>query len=153
MDDLYDGWTGLNPELFQRLETTVLNPLREQSSARYQIYDWSQERFGGWTETGPERHVILEGVGAGDAVTRPWATVKVWIDVTAATGMTRGLRRDISRAAQVPNSQGDPLDALGSLPLNPANLADSWHAWQRLQEQYFASGHNRTAADLRFSTD
>lgn len=142
MDDLYDGWTGLNTELFERLNRQILDPLRQKSPANYRRYDWDQECFAGWQEIPPLPHIIIEGVGAGDLVTRPWATVKVWLDVSATTSMARGLRRDtaLAQAARLPESHSQKL---------PAN----WAAWEKLQSDYFAASGNMAAADLQVSTD
>lgn len=134
LDDLYEGWTGLDSMLFNRLEAWIILPLANSLPARFLAYDWVQARFARWVEVPPARYVIIEGVGAGDAVTREWATTKVWLDVTDESGRRRGLARD-STAQQTPEAR--------------RRLREQWSLWQTSQSDYFADSGNRAAADFR----
>ena len=137
MDDLYEGWTGLDPKLFNRLEAWIILPLANSLPARFPTYDWAQARFTRWVEVPPARYLIIEGVGAGDAVTREWATTKVWLDVSDETGLSRGLTRDTpGRSTSRANQE----------------LHEQWSTWQRRQADYFATSGNRSSAEFRIDT-
>ena len=137
LDDLYEGWSGLDARLFSRIEAWVILPLANSLAARFLIYDWTQAQFTRWAEVLPARYVILEGVGAGDTVTRKWATTKVWLEVSDETGRRRGLARD---AASQPDS------------LAGHRMSERWSLWQKSQTTYFAAAGNRAAADFRVET-
>lgn len=137
LDDLYEGWTGLNSRLFNRLDAWVIVPLANSLAARFLVYDWDRARFARWVEVAPARYVIIEGVGAGDVVTRDWATTKVWLEVSDETGRYRGLARD---AASRPDSLTNP------------ETHEHWSAWQESQAIYFATAGSRLAADFCVDT-
>lgn len=137
LDDLYEGWTGLNSRLFNRLDAWVIVPLANSLAARFLVYDWDRARFTRWAEVLPARYVIIEGVGAGDVVTREWATTKVWLDVSDETGRRRGLARDTA-------SQRESLTDPG--------IHEHWSAWQEAQAVYLATASNRAAADFCVDT-
>lgn len=137
LDDLYEGWTGLNSALFHRLEAWVILPLANSLAATFLAYDWSSDRFTHWVELQPARFVIIEGVGAGDTVTRGWATTKVWLDVSEQVGLRRGLARDTASRPESATSR---------------ELLDHWALWQRSQAAYFTNSGNQSAADFRVDT-
>ena len=137
LDDLYEGWTGLNSELFNRLEAWVILPLANSLAAQFLVYDWAEARFTHWAEICPAQYLIIEGVGAGDTVTREWATTKVWLDVSDEVGRSRGLARD---AASQPESFTGP------------RMSERWSLWQKSQTTYFAAAGNRAAADFCVDT-
>ena len=125
MDDLYDGWAGLNEELFARLERSILLPLSRGRPAQYRRYDWSASDFGESTTVDPPVTLILEGVGAGDPVTRRWANLSVWLDVPGDVGAERARLRD------------------------PGITSADWDVWLDLQGRYFAQVDNRASADVK----
>lgn len=137
LDDLYEGWTGLNAELFRRLEAEVILPLANSRAARFLVYDWADARYADWSDVLPARYVIIEGVGAGDVVTRKWATTKVWLDVSDESGLRRGLARDARGQSTLRARQ---------------ELHERWVDWQTLQAEYFANSGNRAAADFSVDT-
>jgi uridine kinase len=95
MDDLFGGWAGaLVPDVWQRLETQVLAPLREGRAARYRMYDWDADEFGGWVDVPRHAVLVLEGVGAAARAVDPWAVLRVWVEVPAELRLARGLDRD-----------------------------------------------------------
>ena len=46
---------------WQRLRAEVLEPLSAFQPARFQIYDWDQNRLGAWRELSPSTIVLIEG--------------------------------------------------------------------------------------------
>jgi uridine kinase len=137
LDDLYEGWNGLNDECFDRLDRWILQPLRLGLPARYERYDWALATFGAEVIAQPEPYVIVEGVGAGDVVTRPWATLRVWLEISEEAGVARGMARDLAAS---PSGEG------------LAAAKENWALWQRNQAAYFAATENRVAADVRIVT-
>jgi hypothetical protein len=65
-DDLLDGWQD-QFTFWPRLRAQVLQPLASGIAARYRRYDWDRGAFGGWTEVGVPRYLIVEGVSAIEA--------------------------------------------------------------------------------------
>lgn len=93
MDDLYEGWTGLEtgPD---RLCEWVLEPLASGVPGRYRRYDWGLGRY-------VERHtvplgdfLVVEGVGAGSALAAPYRPFLVWVEAPAEVRLARGVARD-----------------------------------------------------------
>lgn len=126
MDDLYEGWTGLNDELFRRVTDSILAPLSRGEPAAYAAFDWQRGAFRDETRAvRPEGVVILEGVGAGDTKVRRWATLSVWLDVPEQVGIQRAQARDTDVADQ------------------------DWEIWTGAQRRYFAEADNRACADMR----
>lgn len=93
MDDLYEGWTGLDrgPE---RLREWVLEPLAQGMPGRYRRYDWGLGRY-------VERHsvplgdfLVVEGVGSASLLSAPFAPFVVWVEAPEAVRLARGVERD-----------------------------------------------------------
>jgi len=86
LDGLYPGWHGLEagsaavPEL---LRTGV-----------WRSWDWANDEPGEWREIDPAGDILVEGVGALTAASRPLAEVAVWVDLDDATRRSRALARD-----------------------------------------------------------
>jgi uridine kinase len=93
-DDLLDGWFD-QFAFWQRLEDSVLDPLRKGESGRYRRYDWVRGEFApGYVAVRPEPVVILEGVSAARAAIRPELTFAVYVTAPADLRMRRALERD-----------------------------------------------------------
>jgi uridine kinase len=129
MDDFYDGWDGLRPDLEPRLVSQVLAPLAAGRPARWQQYDWHAGRFDRWIELAVPDVLVLEGCGSGARSYDPFRTVLAWVEAARETRIARGVERD---GAQV-------------LP--------HWRAWMRLEEAHFRLNATRENADLLVSTD
>lgn len=134
MDDLYEGWTGLDDTLSARLEAWICSPLRAGFAPRYRRYDWHAERFDGWlTPTlpipGPGlRAIVLEGVGAAQPVTAEQALLRVWVEASRDECLSRGLARDGSA------------------------LERQWRSWQAREESHFDRWATRSRCEVRIST-
>lgn len=79
---------------WQRFDEQVLTPLLRDERARYQRYDWDQDRLAEWHEITPGGVVIAEGV----SMTRkelgvPW-DVTVWVECPNDLRLARGVERD-----------------------------------------------------------
>jgi uridine kinase len=122
MDDLYEGWGGLD-RLGDQLES-LLRPLAAGFSGSYRRWDWPGNA---WAETvlvPPAPLVVLEGVGSGAAAHADLTTVLVWVEVPFELRMQRGLQRD------------------------GAAVAEHWRRWASDEQELFARERTRERADL-----
>ncbi|MGZ4611325.1 MAG: uridine kinase family protein [Actinomycetes bacterium] len=124
MDDLYEGWTGLQAGVWQRVESQLLAPLRAGRPACYQVYDWAAGRFAEWVHVPPAPALVLEGVGAAALPVDPWAVLRVWVEVPEELRLARGVARD-----------GEAL-------------RHEWLRWAALEQAHFAADGTRERADL-----
>jgi uridine kinase len=94
LDEIYNGWQdGLGDSLTRRLEE-LLNGLSQEKPTLLPIYDWSKGTFTSEREIDPCDVLIIEGVGAAQAVVRRWSTATIWLDISPAEGLKRVLERD-----------------------------------------------------------
>lgn len=125
LDDLYDGWSGLEGTLWPRLAAQVLEPLRRGRPGRFQRYDWVAERFDGWVDVPVPTVLVLEGCGSARRAADPLATLRVWVEAPAAERLARGLARD-----------GTAMRA-------------HWEDWMRQEALHFARERTAERADVR----
>lgn len=129
MDDLYDGWAGLDEALAGRVLAQVVRPLSSGTSARWHRYDWDEGRFGRWETLPPPAVLILEGCGSGARAYASSTTLLVWVEAAKDTRIARGVERD------------------------GRQVIDHWLAWMNLEAEHFAVNDTRRRADLRLITD
>lgn len=129
MDDLFEGWEGLRPELAERVERQLLGPLSAGHGARWRRYDWDAGRFDGWVDQPAVDVLVLEGCGSGARPYAPYLTLLVWVEAARATRLARGIARD-----------GEPV-------------RPRWLAWMELEAAYFAEHRTRERADLRIASN
>jgi len=94
LDDLYEGWSGLEGSLWPRLAAQVLEPLRRGAPGRFQRYDWLAGSFAGWVDVPVADVLVLEGCGAGRRAVDRLATLRVWVEAPQPERLVRGLARD-----------------------------------------------------------
>ncbi|WNZ13069.1 hypothetical protein [Streptomyces sp. 11x1] len=114
-------------ELFawtDRLLDQVIEPLRHGRSARYAPYDWRERGFGPARVLPSAPVVVVEGVGAGRRVLRPFLAWLVWMEVAEGDAWARGRARD------------------------GAEQDDFWADWVRAERRHFAEDPSRPFADL-----
>lgn len=128
MDDLYEGWTGLDSRLTERLEAWVTAPLRNGGQPRYRRYDWHLGSYGDWVGVPATDWLILEGVGSGQAVVREVAVFGVWVEAPPRVRLARGLARD------------------------GPQLRDEWLAWQIRETAHFEADATRAHCDAIVNT-
>ena len=124
VDDLLEGWTGLD-SFWPRMREQVLEPLSRGADACYQRYDWVRDRFDEeWMALAVPDVLVLEGVssarGAGDAV----RSLGVYVYADRAQRLDRGIRRD-----------GEGLRA-------------QWMRWMTEEDRHFADEATTRRADL-----
>ena len=94
LDDLYDGWTGLEGSLWPRLSAQVLEPMRRGRPGRYQRYDWGAGAFDGWVDVPLPRVLVLEGCGSARRTADAFVVLRVWVQAPQDVRLARGLARD-----------------------------------------------------------
>jgi len=124
LDDLYEGWAGLDAGLWQRLDQGLLVPIAAGRAGGYRRYDWGAGAFAEWQEVAPPQLLIVEGVGSGQRGVDARATLRVWVDAPQALRLERGLQRD-----------GDAL-------------RPQWTRWLRSEAVHFAQHDTQARADL-----
>ncbi|GLZ76049.1 hypothetical protein Afil01_08560 [Actinorhabdospora filicis] len=93
-DDLLDGWSDVEGA-GSRIRDLVLTPLAAGATARYHPYDWHAGRFGDKVrEVAPPGVLILEGVGAGRGMFRPYLSLLIYVDAPLELRFARVLARD-----------------------------------------------------------
>ena len=124
MDDLYEGWTGLDHHLTGRVRAGILEPLAAGRPGRYRRYDWAAGRFAEAHLVDPVDLLVLEGVGSGATAYDAFLTVRVWVEAPADLRLARGVERD-----------GEAM-------------REEWLAWTDREAAHFAADGTRTRADL-----
>jgi uridine kinase len=93
-DDLLDGWTD-QFTFWDRLEESVLGPLRRGEAASYQRYRWDRGAFDPVpVRLDPAPVVILEGVSAARRGIRPELSLIVFVEAPPDLRFSRALARD-----------------------------------------------------------
>jgi uridine kinase len=128
MDDFYEGWDGLRPELEPRLVDQVLDPLAHERAARWQRYDWGAERFGEWVDLPVCDVVVLEGCGSGARAYDAYRTLLVWLEAGRDLRIERGIARD---------GEG---------------VREHWMAWMETEQRHFDLNETRERADVLMRT-
>ena len=124
MDDLYEGWSGLGPEVADRLRTGVLEPLERGQAGRYRRYDWELGRFAEEHVVEPVDLLVVEGVGSASTRYADRVTLLVWVEAPEELRLRRGVARD-----------GE-------------ELRGRWLTWMVDEQRHFASERTRERADV-----
>lgn len=125
LDDLYEGWSGLEGSLWPRLAAQVLEPLRRALPGRFQRYDWHAEAFADWVDVPVPELLVVEGCGAARRDCDPVTVLRVWVEAGRALRLERGLARDGEQARE------------------------HWLRWMDDERAHFARERTRERADLR----
>lgn len=125
LDDLYEGWSGLEGSLWPRLSAQVLEPLRRGVPGRYQRYDWYSGAFAEWVDVPVPDLLVVEGCGSAARAVDPVAVLRVWVEAPADLRLERGLARD------------------------GAEAREHWLTWMVDEAAHFARERTRERADVR----
>ena len=94
MDDLYQGWDGLEAGA-DYLNRFVLGPLKRREGASWQEWNWSNdERSGQWREFRGGTPLIIEGCGALNGISSESADLRVWLEVPEDVRHERWVARE-----------------------------------------------------------
>ncbi|MDO5052023.1 MAG: hypothetical protein Q4E05_03915 [Pseudoclavibacter sp.] len=126
MDDLYEGWSGLE-QGSRYAHERILLPLHEGRRAVWRRWDWAagrrEERE---SRIEPGTPLVLEGCGALSRANRALADRAIWLEAPAGLRRERAARRD-----------GD--DAW-------------WEGWRAQEDRFYAREGSRALADEIRST-
>lgn len=125
LDDLYEGWSGLDGTLWPRVSAQVLEPLRRGRPGRFQRYDWHRGRFAEWVDVPVPGVLVLEGCGSARRAVDPIVTLRVWVEAPPRDRLARGLARDGTAARA------------------------HWEAWMSDEASHFARERTAGRADVR----
>jgi uridine kinase len=78
----------------ERLRSQVLEPLSQSKPARYQRFDWQEERLMEWRDVSADGTVIVEGVMVISRQLLDYYDCRIWIDCPQDVAFQRGLARD-----------------------------------------------------------
>lgn len=123
LDDLYEGWTGLDG-VWDRLCAQVLDPLAGGTPGRYQRYDWVAGRFAEWVDVPVPDVLVVEGCGSAPRPVDGRTVLVVWVEAPPTVRLDRGLDRD-----------GEGMRA-------------EWERWMVLEAEHFAREGTRARADV-----
>jgi hypothetical protein len=90
MDDLYDGWDGLDAGVRQLRSLT--DALAAGRPGRYDRYDWAAGAYGPPVDLGTPPVLVVEGVGSGAVAAR--TVLLVWLETPEVVRYRRGMVRD-----------------------------------------------------------
>ena len=123
MDDLYEGWDGLNAgvDVLQRL---ILGPLSRGKVASWQEWNWVTGEREKWREFEGGTPLIVEGCGALNRVSKEFSEIRVWLEVDEAIRYERWVEREGS--------------------------ADHWAAWAAQEVDFYARERTTELATLTF---
>lgn len=123
MDDVYDGWSGLETGIATFAES-VVTPLRVGQPGHYRRYDWGRSTYAEEHEVAPCDVLVVEGVGAGATAYDEAITCLLWVETPRDLCLARGLARD-----------GEAM-------------RDHWLAWRVEEERMFDQERTEMRADL-----
>jgi hypothetical protein len=93
MDDLYEGWRGLDSGV-DILIRQILRPLAKGVGASWQEWDWVAGERGKWREFRGGTPLIIEGVGALNRVSAEQSMIRVWLEVDESVRFERWVERE-----------------------------------------------------------
>ena len=99
MDDLYPGWEGLAQGSLYLVEH-ILKPLKLAGKAKWQRWDWANDKRGGsdpgngWRDFYGDNMLIVEGCGSVTAQSAELADLAIWIEADSQTRRQRFEARD-----------------------------------------------------------
>jgi len=92
MDDLYDGWHGLQAG-HDYLVRQILKPVAGRKRASWQQYDWALGERREWREFEGGTPLIIEGCGSLSQTTVEFAHVSLWLEADETTRQNRWIQR------------------------------------------------------------
>ncbi|MEO5711400.1 MAG: 4-amino-4-deoxy-L-arabinose transferase [Nocardioidaceae bacterium] len=93
MDNVYDGWAGLDAGM-ATVATSVVAPLALGQPGRYRRFDWHAMSFAEERVVAPCDVLVVEGVGSWSPAIQDAVTCLVWTDTPSDVRLERGVARD-----------------------------------------------------------
>lgn len=79
---------------WKRLFDQVIHPLKQNKKAKYQRYDWDEDRLAEWYTVSTGGFVVIEGVYKMRRELIDSYSYKIWVDTPEGIRLRRGLERD-----------------------------------------------------------
>jgi len=76
-----------------RLKYQVLIPASQKQAITYQVFDWQQNKLGGWKSLPRSNYLIIEGISVLHPDLLPYYDFKIWVDCPLEVAQARGLNR------------------------------------------------------------
>lgn len=92
LDDLYPGWHGLDAT--PPMVADLLDAIAVGETGTATRWSWVRDRPGPLLLVRPQPLIVLDGVGSGAGVVRPFLNLLVWVDAPDDVRRERGLARD-----------------------------------------------------------
>jgi para-aminobenzoate synthetase len=127
MEQLYRGWRGLDAST-PVLVGQVLGCLAEDRPATFRAWDWAASAPGEPVTVEPGGVLVLDGVGSGAALARPYLSALLWLEAPADVRRRRAIQRD--------GTTYEPW----------------WDVWADQEREHFGREGTRAAADLVVAT-
>jgi uridine kinase len=126
-DDVYPGWHGLaaTPPM---VRSGVLERIAVDEIGVVHRWDWVRDDPGPRLRVPPARLLILDGVGSGAALLRPFLSLLIWVDAPLDVRKRRALQRD--------GGAYEPF----------------WDTWAEQEARHFIAEETRHHADLVVDT-
>ena len=144
MDDMYEGWSGLNGDTGSRLRDTVMTPLAAGKPGHYRRYDWTRGEFAELHIVPPGEVLVLEGVGSGDLALTPFRSTLVWVEAPDDLCTERGIARD--RDLHEPGAEEGSYE-----PWDDEGYRARWVQFKADETRFFLSHRLPESANLRFT--
>ncbi|MGJ9421723.1 4-amino-4-deoxy-L-arabinose transferase [Aeromicrobium sp. CF3.5] len=92
LDDLYPGWHGLDAT--PPMVADLLGAIAVGEVGTAARWSWVRDRPGLVLRVLPQPLIVLDGVGSGAGVVRPFLNLLVWVDAPEAVRHDRAMARD-----------------------------------------------------------
>ncbi|KAA1400038.1 4-amino-4-deoxy-L-arabinose transferase [Aeromicrobium ginsengisoli] len=122
LEDLYPGWHGLDAT--PPIVHGILGAIAVGNVGAAARWDWVDDRPGPLLHVPPAPLLILDGVGSGAAMLRPFLSLLIWVEAPADVRKERALARD------------------GGV------YAPYWDVWAAQEAAHFAAEETRRHADV-----
>jgi len=99
MDDLYDGWEGALGGALTQILGEITSAHLDGKECTVKFFNWQLMKFDREETIVPTDYLILEGVGAAQAIVRNAGATTYWLDIDAEEGIQRVLNRDGNQIA------------------------------------------------------
>jgi uridine kinase len=79
---------------WKRVQTQILEPLKMNKPAKYQIYDWDTDTMAEWCTVPVGGMVIIEGCYSIRKELSSFYDIRIWVDSPRSFRLERGVQRD-----------------------------------------------------------
>ena len=128
MDDLYNGWDDALGKALTDTLRAITSAHQAGHECTIKIFNWHLMKFDREEIIVPTDYLILEGVGAAQAMVRNAGAVTYWLDIDAETGLKRVLARD------------------------GAHIEKEMRQWQIQQSVHFAKDQTRENCEFKLTS-